>query len=104
MCSAGSNGPTSSSMPEAYKGPAGRCSGTAARGSRKGLDLPGLVPGAGQEAVDGRVGGALGAEAVAVEGAVAVGGAGGLQAQLGGERPPAGAGAGALVGVGDPRA
>src|SRR4029450_4486597 len=76
MCSAGSNGPTSSSMPEAYKGPAGRCSGTAARGSRKGLDLPGLVPGAGQEAVDGRVGGGLGAGAGAGEGAVAGGGAG----------------------------
>src|ERR671912_703208 len=44
--------------------------------------------GAGEQALDVRVGGALAAEAVAVEGPVAVGGAGRLQAQPGRPGPP----------------
>src|ERR671913_2268019 len=57
--------------------------------------------GAGEQALDVRVGGALAAEAVAVEGPVAVGGAGRLQAQLGGPGPPAGPVRRRLVGVVD---
>src|SRR5215218_6849932 len=101
MCSAGSNGPTSSSMPEPYKGPAARASGTPRwreRAGRPGRGRP-VAPGprgslgaggAGQEALDGLLGGALAAQPVAVEGAVAVGGAGRLQAQLGRQGPPVG--------------
>src|SRR5437762_14196766 len=105
MCSAGSNGPTSSSMHEPYRGPAGRARGTWRR-ERDRMRGPERPPvrwelGAGQEALDGRVGGALAAQAVAVEGAVAVGGAGRLQAQLGRQGPPAGPVGGRLVGVVD---
>ena len=45
---------------------------------------------AGQQAVHGRLGGALAAHAVAEQGAVTVRGAGRLQVQLGGQGPPAG--------------
>src|SRR4029453_9811645 len=95
MCSAGSNGPTSSSMPEAYKGPAGRCSGTAAREARSG-------PGGGRR---WRRGGARCRGGSRRGGRGGGGGGGGGAGRPGpgggGHRAPAGTVAGALVGVVD---